>query len=139
MVVTYYSFYSLYIATCFDAWMTSCFSILFTALFPLCVGAFEQDISKETALNHPAAYYYFKYDSKFNLKYFFFWMWTALWQSLAFFGISIMIYYDHKDIWYNNGINGGLPVCGTQCMTATVIVICLKMMSETNNGIYYII
>ena len=144
LTIIYYGFYSLFTAqACFDPYLMSAFNLVFAAAFPLCVGAFEKDISQQTCLNHPKAYYYFKVNSFFNLKYFFFWMYTAFWQSLVWFLIAIMTYYSNLDVWqsgklYENGgdtisKNGGLWVWGLQMFTCNVIVICLKMMMETRN------
>jgi len=140
MTNVYYGFYSLYTSkACFNSWLMSAFNIFFVCLFPICVGAFEQDISQKAALQHPAAYLFFKrFDAFFNLKTFAFWMWTAVWQSMLWFFLSIAVYQGSMDVYDQPGgkeeaKNGGLDVWGTQLFTANVIVICLKMMAETDH------
>jgi magnesium-transporting ATPase (P-type) len=67
LVLCYFAFYSLYTAQpCFDSYMMSTFSVFFTALFPMSVGAFEQDISQACCMTHPKAYFYFKVDTIFD-------------------------------------------------------------------------
>eukprot|EP00488_Nonionellina_sp_1-RS-2012_P001871 TRINITY_DN324_c0_g1_i2.p1 TRINITY_DN324_c0_g1~~TRINITY_DN324_c0_g1_i2.p1 ORF type:complete len:155 (+),score=33.37 TRINITY_DN324_c0_g1_i2:412-876(+) len=66
LTVCYYGYYSLYTAqSCFDPYLMSAFNLFFVALFPLIVGAFEQDIDQKTATNHPISYHYFKINSIF--------------------------------------------------------------------------
>eukprot|EP00484_Ammonia_sp_Unknown_P031049 CAMPEP_0197028748 /NCGR_PEP_ID=MMETSP1384-20130603/8357_1 /TAXON_ID=29189 /ORGANISM="Ammonia sp." /LENGTH=983 /DNA_ID=CAMNT_0042457793 /DNA_START=20 /DNA_END=2971 /DNA_ORIENTATION=- len=147
LTVCYYGFYSLYTAqSCFDPYLMSAFNLFFAALFPLCVGAFEQDISQQSALNHPAAYLHFKVDSFFNLRMFAAWMWTACWQSACWYWLAVMVYSDNLDIWQSRSVNGddtarngGIFVFGTQMFTCNIMTICAKMMMETKhwNWTYY--
>jgi len=141
LTIVLYAFYSLFTAaTCFDAWLMSSFNLLFVALFPLCVGAFEQDISQQTAMAHPRAYLLFKADSVFTMAHFTAWMWTALWQSAAWFGVAVLTYGDNLDVWpvpsqNENGHaqNGGKFVFGTQMFSACLLVVCAKMLMETKH------
>ncbi|ETO05421.1 transmembrane protein [Reticulomyxa filosa] len=140
MPLAYFGFYSLFTAeSMFDPYMMSAFNLLFAAAFPLCVGAFEQDIKEETALNHPKAYHYFKLDTVFNLKAFGFWMFTALWQSLVVFFSIFLVVNENGDLWNSSGKNGGVWVWGTQMLTSVVLTACFKMIAETNhwNWFYY--
>merc|ERR1712072_783308 len=60
-------------------------------------------------------------------------MWTAVWQSLVLFFLSVAVGADGMDIYDGHSKNGGLAVWGTQLFTALVVVICLKMMAETRH------
>eukprot|EP01083_Nonionella_stella_P007882 22688_1 len=134
LTVCYYGVYSLYTASsCFDPWLMSGFNLLFAAAFPLCVGAFEQDIDQESCIAHPRAYYAFhRTTSTRLLRTFACWMWTACWQSATWFAIAVLVYNDNQDIWnHKTGQNGGVFVWSTQIFTANVVIICLKMMCET--------
>merc|ERR1712013_118487 len=88
---------------------------------------------------HPRAYLLFKADSVFTLRHFAAWMWTALWQSAAWFGVAVLTYGDNWDLWPNSASadvhdqNGGKMVFGTQMFTACLLVVCAKMLMETRH------
>ena len=124
--LAYYGFYTLFTGTAlFDPWLMSLFNIFFTSLFPLLVGIFEYDVSFNSAFNHPKLYYFFQsFDKPFSFVTFTQWMFTAIWQSIAYFFLAVAICHENQGVWKQNGMCDDVCVC--VCVCACVCV-CLGL------------
>uniref|UniRef100_A0A7S1TDZ2 Phospholipid-transporting ATPase n=1 Tax=Compsopogon caeruleus TaxID=31354 RepID=A0A7S1TDZ2_9RHOD len=71
-----------------DPWMSGMYNIFFTALSPIALGAFDQELVKDYALTFPEVYRKGPKNTAYNLSKFIAWILTAWWHSALTFFIA---------------------------------------------------
>ena len=104
------------------------FNVTFTALPPLVVAVFDQDVSAEASLRFPILYRENLTGEKFNTLIFWRTVVGSLYQSLIVFFIPMLSFTVQK-----NGDPVGLQALGTLIFMCVVIIINLRLALDVHN------
>jgi len=129
----YFAFYSLSSTqNLYEGFTMTCFNITFSALTPLAIGFFEEDIPQDATIAHPLAYRQFTRNPLFTLSYFTFWMMIGIAHSLILYFLPYLMALESYDILHL-GREGGLWVFGnviyflaTCIVNFMMMLVCLK-------------
>jgi len=119
----------------YDDWIMTFFNITITALPPLAIGVFEMDVRDEIIKEHPETYKRCQENHIFTVKTLFFWLLSAVYNSLVlFFGAYFLwgdgLMFGGSD---QDGRILGLFAFGNLTMTVGILVIFLKLLLHANN------
>eukprot|EP00126_Sphaerothecum_destruens_P010769 Sdes_comp20804_c0_seq1m17133 len=108
----------------FEKWTLGFYNILFTALPPLAIGAFDMDVSVDTLMKVPQLYISGVSGSFFNVQVFWSWTMNAVFHSALCFWFGLGFFAN--DIVVSSGTNEGLWVMGATVFTYVLFTVVLK-------------
>ncbi|KAI0559466.1 Cation transport ATPase (P-type) [Gracilaria domingensis] len=100
-----------------DPWMGGLYNVVLTALPPVVLGIFDQELSAEYALAFPEIYSKGQRNTAYNFRVFMSWLSAALWQSAVIFFIC---FWGFGDIRSRNGQLFGMWPFGTVVFSAVI-------------------
>lgn len=109
----------------FDPWMGGLYNIFLTALPPVVLGIFDQELTADYALAFPEIYSKGQRNTAYNFRVFLSWLLAALWQSAIMFFVVYWGFGDHPDA---SGETLGMWAFGTVVFSVVVITVHVKLL-----------
>jgi phospholipid-transporting ATPase len=118
--------------TFYDSWTITFYNTFFTTFFPFIPAVFEKDLKEKVIFENPQIYKTVANEKLFNLWTVFLTIMTSLYHSTAIFFIIYGVDYTSGGM-LENSKNDGIWTVGAVNMTATFIVINLRVILETRS------
>jgi len=117
--------------TLYEPNLQSGFNLFFTALPPFVAGFFEKDVIESVLLRTPWSYDRFKRETIFTNRHFFWWMATAIWQSIVLYYLMDILFSTSLDVAFSDGTAGGLWVMGNTMAMAMIFLTNFQMIGSS--------
>eukprot|EP01135_Chromosphaera_perkinsii_P005822 Nk52_evm11s367 gene=Nk52_evmTU11s367 len=122
LVQFWFAFYNVFSGQIlFERWTIGFYNILFTALPPLAIGAFDMHVSIDNLMRVPQLYQVGPKGQFFNVQVFWFWAINAVFHSAVCFYMGLGMY--DNDVVKSNGTAAGLWVMGTTVYTYVLLTV----------------